>query len=244
MARTVNKEEYAARRNEILAAAQRLIYTQGYERMTIQALAKELGMSNGAFYHYFASKPAVLEALIEWGQPKADDLLVPIVHDPRLGALEKLGRFFAALDVARTEQRALLADLLRIWFADENAIVREKSDAVIVAHRAPMLNAIVRQGLQEGVFTTPYPDQAGLIILAITRGTNNALLQLMIAVEPQRAEQTVREIIALVAASAEAIERVLGAAAPCIHRPDAAAVKGWLAGGQARETEQGVVYAS
>lgn len=229
MARTVNPEAYAAKRNEILAAAQRLVYTQGFERMTIQALASELGMSNGAFYHYFKSKPAVLEALIEWGQPQADALLLPIVHEPHLGALDKLGRLFAALDIARAEQQALLTDLMRVWFTDENAIVREKTDAMIVARRAPMLNAIVRQGLQEGVFTTPYPDQAGVVILSITRGTGNALLKLMMAFEPEHAEQTVAEIVALSAALAEAIERVLGASAPCIDRPDAAAVKGWLA---------------
>lgn len=228
MARTVNQEEHTAKRNEILATAQRLVYTKGYERMTIQDLVRELGMSNGAFYHYFASKPAVLEALIEWGQPQADALLLPIVNDPHLPALEKLRRFFAVLDRARGEQQALLVDLVRIWFADENAVVREKADAVIVAHRAPMLAAIVRQGVPEGVFTTPYPDQAGVLILSITRGMGNALLKQMIAFDPERAEHDIAEIVATCAASAEAIERVLGASAPCITRPDDAAVRGWL----------------
>jgi len=66
----------------------------------------------------------------------------------------------------------------------------------------------------------------------------------MIAFEPRRVEQTVGAIVALIAASAEAIERVLGAAAPCIHRPDAATVQGWLAGGPVPVSEQGVVHAS
>jgi AcrR family transcriptional regulator len=34
MARTLKEEEYLARRNEILAAARRLVYTKGYEQMT------------------------------------------------------------------------------------------------------------------------------------------------------------------------------------------------------------------
>ena len=33
MARTVKEHEYAEKRNEILDAAQRFIYTKGYERM-------------------------------------------------------------------------------------------------------------------------------------------------------------------------------------------------------------------
>ena len=65
MARKVNEQEYAEKRNEILEAAQRLVFTKGYERMTIQDLQAELKISSGAFYHYFGSKPAVLEALAE-----------------------------------------------------------------------------------------------------------------------------------------------------------------------------------
>src|SRR5665811_917808 len=133
MARTVNQEEYAAKRNEILDATERLVYSKGYERMTIQDIRGELGMSNGAFFHYFDSKPAVLAAMIERGQPALEQLLLPIVHDPNLSALEKLKRFFGTLDRLRVEQRAVIADLPHIWFADENAIVREKADEVIVA---------------------------------------------------------------------------------------------------------------
>ena len=36
MARIVKEAEYAGKRNEILDAAQRLIYTKGYEQMTVQ----------------------------------------------------------------------------------------------------------------------------------------------------------------------------------------------------------------
>lgn len=229
MARTVNQEEYTAKRNEILDAAQRLVYSKGYERMTIQDILSDLGMSSGAFYHYFPSKPAVLEAMIERGQPELEKLLLPIVHDPNLSALEKLQRFFGTFDRLRVEQRAVIADLPRIWFADENAIVREKTDALFVERRAPMLNAIVRQGVEEGVFTTPYPEQAGIVILAITHGMTNALLKLIIASEQEGDhERYVDEIVATSCASAEAIERVLGASTPILSRPDAAAVKTWL----------------
>jgi hypothetical protein len=42
-----------------------------------------------------------------------------------------------------------------------------------------LLNAIVRQGIREGVFTTSYPDQAGQVILSITRGMGNVVLNLI-----------------------------------------------------------------
>jgi len=230
MARVVNEEDYAAKRGEILDAAERLVYRKGYERMAIQDILDDLRISKGAFYHYFGSKQAVLEALIERGQPEVDRVLLAIVDDPDLSALEKLGSFFGALERIRIEQQVIIADLLHIWFADENAIVREKTDEVIVSRRAPMLSAIARQGVEEGVFTTPYPDQAGIVILAITRGMGNALLKLALTIEREPDQlHYIDDFVATAAAAAEAIERVLGASTSILARPDAEAVQMWFA---------------
>jgi AcrR family transcriptional regulator len=223
-------KEYAVRRDEILDAAQRLIYLKGFEKLTIRDILDTLQISNGAFYHYFTSKSLLLEAIIERGQDDLDKSFQAIVDDPHLSALEKFRRFFAALDRTRIELQPIIADLMLVWFADENAIVREKTDEVFVQRRAPLLNEIVRQGIQEGAFTTPFPDQAGQIILAITRGMGNAVLKLVLAFEQEREQlHYIDDIVAANAASAEAIERVLGASAPCLNRPTADDVKAWLA---------------
>jgi AcrR family transcriptional regulator len=226
-------KEYAVRRDEILDAAQQLIYTKGFEKLTIRDILDELQISNGAFYHYFASKSLLLEAIIERGQDDLDKHFRVIVDDPDLSALEKFRRFFAALDRARIDLQPVIAGLMRVWFADENAIVREKTDEVFVQRRAPLLNAIVRQGVQEGVFTTPYPDQAGQIILSITRGMGNVVLKLVLAFEQDRDQlHYIDDIVAANAASAEAIERLLGATSHCMDRPTAGDVKAWLAAPQ------------
>jgi AcrR family transcriptional regulator len=223
-------KQYAVRRDEILDAAQRFIYTKGFEKLTIRDILDELQISNGAFYHYFASKSLLLEAIIERGQDDLDRSFRLIVEDPDLPALEKFRRFFATLDRTRIELQPVIADLMRVWFADENAIVREKTDEVFVQRRAPLLNAIVRQGIQEGVFNTPYPDQAGQIILSITRGAANRVLNLVLAFEQNRQQlHYIDEIVATNAAAAEAIERILGATAPCMDRPTTGEVKAWLA---------------
>jgi AcrR family transcriptional regulator len=239
MARMVKEEEYALKRNEILDSAQRLVYTKGYERMTIQDILVDLKISNGAFYHYFDSKPAVLEALIERMQQEAEQPLLSIVHDPHLPALEKLQRYFATLDRSRITQKAFIADLARVWLADDNAIVREKVDAAIVERRAPLLNEIVRQGIREGVFTFAYPDQAGEIILSLQHGMGNTLVRLMLLLEQQRDHlrredphrkdpRTIHEIVATCAAYAAAIERVLGAPDRFLYRPDVEVIREWL----------------
>src|SRR6266481_3196300 len=84
MARIVKEEAYAVKRNEILDVAQRLVYTKGYEQMTIQDILDELQISKGAFYHYFDSKQALLEAVIERIGEEAEPLVLSIVDDPEL----------------------------------------------------------------------------------------------------------------------------------------------------------------
>ena len=65
MARTLNPAAHAVRRDAFVDAAQRLIQAKGYEEMSIQDVLDELGASRGAFYHYFDSKAALLEAVVE-----------------------------------------------------------------------------------------------------------------------------------------------------------------------------------
>jgi TetR/AcrR family transcriptional regulator, ethionamide resistance regulator len=53
------------RERAILDAAEEQLDTIGFDRMTIEMITKAVGITRGAFYFYFASKNAVLTALIE-----------------------------------------------------------------------------------------------------------------------------------------------------------------------------------
>jgi AcrR family transcriptional regulator len=186
-------------------------------------------MSSGAFYHYFASKPAVLEAIIERMQGEVEQTLLPIVHDPHLPALEKLQRLFATFDRLRIAHKTSVVELLHVWYTDDNAIIRQKVDTATVEQRAPLLAEIVRQGIQEGVFTTAYPDQAGEVILSLLQGMGNTHARLLLSLEQERDEQrSIEAIVATHAAYMDAIERVLGAPSDSLYRNDAEAVKTWV----------------
>src|SRR5215472_6023164 len=150
MARVV--KEHAVRRNEILDVAQQFVYTKGYEQMTIQDILDNLQISKGAFYHYFDSKQALLEALIERMGDQIEQLVLPIVHDPALPAFDKLQRVFDMLNRWKTARKEFLLALLRVWYADDNALVRQKLRVVRVKWVAPWFSTIIRQGIEEGVF--------------------------------------------------------------------------------------------
>ena len=51
------------RRDELMATAERLFYTKGYEGTSVQDILTEMNFSKGGFYHYFESKIALLEEI-------------------------------------------------------------------------------------------------------------------------------------------------------------------------------------
>lgn len=230
MARITKEETYLARRNEILAAARRLVYSKGYEQMTIQDMLNDLGISKGAFYHYFDSKGAVLEALIErMVSEEVIPLVQPIVADPRLTATEKLERYFDTGLRWKVTQKPLMLAILRVWLADENAIVRQKMFSATVKQVTPLLAEIIRQGIQEGVFTTQYPEQTCKVLIYILQGLSDTIIDLLVVdeteLDPSRVERTVT---AYTNALSDAIERVLGAPSGSLKLIDPDALKDWF----------------
>jgi AcrR family transcriptional regulator len=226
VARTINEKEYAAKRNQILDVTQGLIYTKGYEQMAIQDILDELQISKGAFYHYFDSKPALLEALIERTGQEALGLLNPIMQDVRLSALEKLQRYFDTAVQWKTARKAFMIELLRVWYADHNAIVRQKILAMWSKHALPLLAEIFYQGIREGVLNISFPDQVGAVILSFVQGLGDTFAELLLAREPRGDELERAE--RLVAAYNDALERVLGAPAGSLHLMDTASLKEWF----------------
>ena len=148
MARTA--KEFTVRRNEILDVAQRLVYTKGYEQMTIQDVLDGLQISKGAFYHYFRSKQDLLDAMIGHMIEDGENLILPIIQDPDLNALEKLRRYFDTVARWKNAQKTYLMAIMRIWYADDNAIVRQKMTAAAIQHISPLFTQIIRQGMDEG----------------------------------------------------------------------------------------------
>jgi AcrR family transcriptional regulator len=226
MARTIKAEEHAAKRNEILNAVLQLIYTKGYERMTIQDILSMTGISSGAFYHYFDTKPAVLEALVEKMQEEAKATLLPAIHAPHLDAIEKLQAFFNTIDTMRLSQKTRILELIRVWYNDDNAIVRQKVDAAILAWRAPLITELVHQGIQEERFNTAYPDYAGIMIVSLLQGMANYHAKLMLGLESDSA--CVEAIVSSHTAYMDAIERLLGAAPNSLTRINYEAVSFWV----------------
>lgn len=226
MARIVKEEEYAARRSDILNVAQQFIYSKGFAAMSIQDILDALGISKGAFYHYFDSKQALLEALIERMEEEAVQFMIPIIEDPNLHVMEKLDRFFLTGVRWKTERKDFFLALTRAWYADENAIVRQKVELAMVKRFAPMLAGVIRQGIEEKTLDAPYPDETAEVVLAMLLGLGVAFTDLLLHLGAGPASLPRAESI--LAAYTSALERVLGAPPGSVQIIDLASMKEWL----------------
>ena len=225
MARTVNVEAHALRREAFVDVAERLIQSTGYEEMSIQNVLDELGASRGAFYYYFDSKAALLDAVVARMVETVTSLLAPLVADPTVSALQKLEGVFAGIARWKGERTELMTALLRAWLSDENAIVREKFRRGLAVHLAPPLAAIVRQGAEERVFTTSSPDDTARVLVSLIEGANETATDLYMA---RQAEQvSLEEVERTLTTYFAAFEQVLGLPGGSLTTLDEAVLHQW-----------------
>ncbi|ACL16449.1 TetR/AcrR family transcriptional regulator [Methanosphaerula palustris] len=209
MARLVKEEEYTAKRNEILDAALALIYSKGYEQMAIQDILDQLKISRGAFYHYFDSKQSLLEDLIDRMAKETEQSLLSIVQDPDLLALEKFRRYFELSTRWKTSQKTLIGSLLRMWYADGNALFRQKMTAKSIRYISRIYESIIREGVEERVFTTEFPEQVAVIVAQVTLSISDAVIEVLRSQEPDR--DPIQKAGMIMDAYTDSVERILGA---------------------------------
>jgi AcrR family transcriptional regulator len=226
MARIVNKDDYELRRNEILDAAQRVVYTKGYEQMSIQDILVQGHISKGAFYHYFDSKQALLAALIERLVSQVQQVLIPIVQDDQLPATVKLHQVFDAASRWKTDRKETLLTLVNVWYGDDNAVLRQRVQAAVFPEIEPMFTAVIVQGVREGVFDTGYPQQISAVIFSMMMSFGDNLIQAI--AHPELHSDTLQNLDIISASYQDAMERILGAERGSLPLFDTAILREWF----------------
>jgi AcrR family transcriptional regulator len=226
MARTLDPTAYAVRRDAFLDAAEHLIRTKGYEQTSVQDILDAAGASRGAFYHYFDSKEALLEGVVERMTDTAIAVIEPIVADPDLPAAAKLQAVFSTAGRWKTERSDLLLAFLRSWYSDENDLVRLRVARAGAARLTPLIAGIARQGAAEGAFSCTSPDDAATILLALLNGSSDAIGRLVL--DRQAGRTTFDDVVRFMGAYEEAIERILGLAPGSFVLVDTPALHVWF----------------
>jgi TetR/AcrR family acrAB operon transcriptional repressor len=96
MARKTKKEAQKTRQ-QILDAALKLCSEKGYSKTTFVDIANEIGLTKGAVYWHFKTKPELLAAMISYGEEKQynlfENMMLESVADLRRGIAEFANTF-------------------------------------------------------------------------------------------------------------------------------------------------------
>ncbi len=225
MARTLNLETHALRRDEFVDAAQRLIQAKGYEQMSVQDLLDEMRTSKGAFYHYFDSKSDLLDAIVERMVDAGVARVSRGIDDPDRTALEKFEAFFGDLAEYKVERRELILGFMRAWLSDDNAMVREHFRRGLVNRLQPVMTTIVRQGVSEGVFRVDSPEATARVLISFIQGLNEDATGLFLALDA--GSITFDRLEERLAAYVQAFERVLDAQPGSLRFADTSVIRDW-----------------
>jgi hypothetical protein len=168
----------------------------------------------------------MLEALIVRMAEEALPLFTELVESPGTTALDKLQRFFELSARWKTARRDYLMVLLRSWYADENAILRVKLRTAYPQRVGPLLTRLVRQGILEGTLSTPYPEQAGTVVLSLIYEMGDAFAEVIL--HPADRGQALGQLEDMTAAYTDAVEHVLGAPSGSLTLVDRETIQAWL----------------
>jgi AcrR family transcriptional regulator len=230
LARIVKEEEYNAKRNEILDSARKLVYTKGYEKMTIQDILNETGISKGSFFHYFSSKQTLLEALIEDFMDKGESRVIPIVKNERMKAIEKLNTYFATASQWKTSQKEYLTAFMKLWYNDSNAIIRQKMITASKKRISPLLSSIILQGVEEGVFKPAHIDYTAEMIISLVQSLwdNLAIKIITNAQGTNEIFEDINEMNNVISSYTSVIENILGVPKSTVKIIDDETMRAWI----------------
>lgn len=156
----------AARREELLEAAEAIAAEQGLDRLTVRDVAKRVGVTSGLLHHYF---PSVDELVIEtFRRIVIADL--EWVHGglEELPPAEALSEFLTR-SVA-TERDASLTVWLSGWLAASRRPGLREAATELMGSGAASLAAILRRGTETGVFHCADPVASAQRIYVVADG--------------------------------------------------------------------------
>ena len=194
------------RREELLTTAERLFYTKGYEKTSVQDILTEMNFSKGGFYHHFDSKLAVLEAICEMRAKENCERAKEIVAR-QTGAVDKLNALFHDAAFFGNGSSNFVALLIQVAYREDGALMREKTKTCQLEYMQDVLCDILAEGVRtQAFFVTDIPTSAQMLIRLYMQFADDIAFLLA---RGESEEKMVDAMVAKLNVYRTAIERVL-----------------------------------
>ncbi len=198
------------RRSELIAVAQQLFFTKGFDKTSVGEIVKTADVAKGLFYYYFDSKQAILEAMIDDILQRELTHVQTVVEDPTLDAITKWKtaiQHLAAWEVANADE---LLPLLATTYKPENVRFLHYMQTQSVAIFSPGIAVIIAEGVQQGVFHVPHAAEVAQLIMGILLHTLDPIAKLILAETP--APTHLADLRQILETTETSIARILGVA--------------------------------
>lgn len=141
------------RRNEILDAADELFAQKGYDGTSTNDILEKVGIARGTLYHHFKSKEAVMDALIERYSARLLGAANDIAADKSIPVVERLIRTVMSMNLRGGSSKEIMDHIHK----PNNALMHQKIQKIIIKEVPPILTEMIREGMDQGIFSTLYP---------------------------------------------------------------------------------------
>lgn len=170
------------KRQEMLAVAEKLFCTKGYEATSIQDMLDVLHTSKGGFYHYFSSKEAVLQTLCRMHAQKAKQQVEALLAG-QMDNIQRLNTLLYGFLPLRREETSFMNMLLPLLEKrEERALCVCYQEALIEAF-LPTLNQIISDACDHDQFHPPIEDVGDILLTMINRCWMDMVLSLQESVK-------------------------------------------------------------
>lgn len=204
------KKSADVRRGELLAAAQALFFTKGYEATTVADIMERAGVSKGGFYHHFTAKDDLLEALAESLATEAVERLRPTVEEEGLDAVARMNAVLADARRLKVQDAAAIRAAFDVAFRPENIVLYHRLNRATGKVMVPLFARILRQGKDEGLFRIDDPVTTAEIIICLGTSTHDAVASAIEAAGTPRADEAIAALEERLRQQGIAIDRILG----------------------------------
>ncbi|MEB2282447.1 TetR/AcrR family transcriptional regulator [Lysinibacillus xylanilyticus] len=158
------RKEAMERRNEILDAADELFGQKGFDGTSTNDILEKVGIARGTLYYHFKSKEDIMDALIERYNAEILGAANRIAADKSIAVHERIVRVVMALNISDGNGKEIIDHIHK----PQNALMHQKIQKVIMNGLPPILTEIIREGIEQGLFSTPYPYECMEMIVAYT----------------------------------------------------------------------------
>ena len=151
-------------KSDIVQTAVRFVRENGWENVRVEDVVKEVGVTRGAFYHYFKSREELIAAVTDHFYLEHNPFALAMMQEG-LNALEKF-RFALKANINFNLENRELANAT-ISSMSSPAVFRSEFFSQINT-TAPNIERLLIEGNEDGSITVSYPKQAAQVLVMLS----------------------------------------------------------------------------